>query len=146
MTDVHQFNRIVTEFRLTREQAMRQGPAGRVTKVAPHAVRQLLAGAAKDRVAIMAFLGNDSVAQIYSGKVGKVEEARGWFNVLDPQFNLHLRDTALRTGYVVRRAGIVSVAFYDGHGDPVVTFFGMRERGKPQPKGWIDLAEGLPQA
>lgn len=146
MTDVHQFNRIVTEFKMTREQALRLGPAGMVTKVAPQAVRQLLAGAARDRVAIMAFLGNDGVTQIYSGKVDKVEEAGGWFNVLDPQFNLHLRDTALRSGYVVRRAGILSVEFYDDRGDLVVTFFGVRERGKPQPKGWMDLAEGLPKA
>lgn len=146
MTDVHQFNHIVTEFKLTREQALRLGPAGMVTRVAPQAVRQLLQGAARDEVKIMAFLGNPGMTQIYSGKVAKVEEAGGWFNVLDPQFNLHLRDTAFRSGYVVRRAGIVSVEFYDDQGDLVVTFFGVRERGKPQPKGWTDLADGLPKA
>lgn len=143
MDDVHQFNRIVAEFHLSREQALRLGPAGMVTKVAPQAVRALLEGAARDKVAIMAFLGNAGVTQIYSGKIDQVKLAGGWLNVLDPDFNLHLRDTAFRSGYVVRRAGIVSVEFYDDQGELVVTFFGVRERGKPQPKGWMALANGL---
>jgi putative hemin transport protein len=42
----------------------------------------------------MAFLGNDATIQIYSGKINKVQEAGGYFNVLDPEFNLHLRDSA----------------------------------------------------
>lgn len=146
MTDVHQFNRIVGEFKMTREQAMRLAPPGAVTRVAPQALRALLTGAAAKRVALMAFVGNDGVTQIYSGKVDKVAEAGGWFNVLDPAFNLHVRDTALRSGYVVRRAGITSVEFYDDRGDLVVTFFGVRERGKPQPQAWTDLAQSLPSA
>ena len=146
MTDVHQFNRIVSEFGLTREQAMRLAPAGVVQKVAPQAVRKLLQDAAKDQVAIMAFLGNGALTQIFSGKVNKVEEAQGWVNVLDPDFNLHLRDSALRSGYVVRRAGVTSVEFFDDKGELVVTFFGVRERGKPQPQSWIDLTASLPKA
>lgn len=111
MTDVHQFNRIVTGFKLTREQAMRLGPPGTVTRVTPQAVRPLLEGAAKNQVAMAAFLGNDGVTQIYSGKINKVAAAGGFFNVLDPHFNLHLRDTAFRSGYVVRRAGIPRSSF-----------------------------------
>ena len=146
MTDVHQFNRIVSEFGLTREQALRLAPAGVVQKVTPQAVRKLLEDAAKDGVAIMAFLGNGALTQIYSGKVNKVMAAEGWFNVLDPDFNLHLRDSAFRSGYVVRRAGVTSVEFFDDQGELVVTFFGVRERGKPQPQSWLDLAAGLPKA
>ncbi len=146
MTDVHQFNRIVSEFGMTREQAMRLGPAGMVRRVQPGAVRALLEGAAKGQVAIMAFVGNGGAIQIYSGKIAKVAALDGWFNVLDPDFNLHLRDSALRAGYVVRRAGVTSVEFYDDRGELVVTFFGVRQPGKPQPQGWIDLAAGLPQA
>lgn len=146
MTDVHQFNRIVSEFGLTREQALRLAPGGVVQKVAPQAVRKLLEDAARNGVAIMAFLGNGALTQIYSGKVNKVMAAEGWFNVLDPDFNLHLRDSAFRSGYVVRRAGVTSVEFFDDQGELVVTFFGVRERGKPQPQSWLDLAASLPKA
>lgn len=146
MTDVHQFNRIVSEFGLSREQALRLAPAGVVQKVAPQAVRKLLEDASRQQVALMAFLGNGALTQIYSGKVNKVMAAEGWFNVLDPDFNLHLRDSALRSGYVVRRAGVTSVEFFDDAGELVVTFFGVRERGKPQPQAWLDLAASLPEA
>jgi DNA replicative helicase MCM subunit Mcm2 (Cdc46/Mcm family) len=67
-----------------------------VQKVAPQAVRKLLEDAAKNGVAIMAFLGNGALTQIYSGKVNKVMAAEGWFNVLDPDFNLHLQTRACK--------------------------------------------------
>jgi len=145
MTDVHQFNRIVSEFGMSREQALRLAPAGAARRIAPQAVRQLLEQAAARQVAIMAFVGNGAVTQIYSGRIGKVAAGGGWFNVLDPDFNLHLRDSAFRAGYVLQRAGVTSVEFFDDRGELAVTFFGVRERGKPQLQGWIDLTAALPQ-
>jgi putative hemin transport protein len=146
MTDVHQFAQIMREFHLTREQALRLAPAGVVERVTPAALRALLENAAKDKVAIMVFLGNDGLTQIYSGKIEKTMAAGGFFNVLDPDFNLHIRDTALRSGWVVKRGGVTSVEFFDNDGTQVVSFFGVRERGKPQPQAWVDLADSLPKA
>ena len=142
---MHQFNRIVGEFGMSREQALRLAPAGAARKVAPQAVRQLLEQAAGKGVAIMAFVGNGAVTQIYSGRIGKVAASGGWFNVLDPDFNLHLLDDAFRAGYVLQRAGVTSVEFFDERGELAVTFFGVRERGKPQPKAWTELTAALPQ-
>ncbi|RZT09118.1 putative hemin transport protein [Duganella sp. CF402] len=144
INDVHQFNRLLSEFGVTREQGLRLGPVDKVTRIAPQAVRQLLESAAKQQVEIMAFLGNDSAIQIYSGKINKVQEAGGYFNVLDPEFNLHLRDSALVSGYIVKRAGVVNVEFYDKEGNEVVSFFGVRSRENPVPQAWIDLTSALP--
>ncbi|MDZ5636214.1 hemin-degrading factor [Janthinobacterium sp. GMG1] len=146
MTDVHQFAQIMREFHLSREQALRLAPAGVVERVTPQALRTLLENAAKDKVAIMVFLGNEGLTQIYSGKIEKTMAAGGFFNVLDPDFNLHIRDTALRSGWVVKRGGVTSVEFFDNDGTQVVSFFGVRERGKPQPQSWVDLADSLPKA
>jgi putative hemin transport protein len=146
MTDVHQFAQIMREFHLSREQALRLAPAGVVERVTPQALRTLLENAAKDKVAIMVFLGNEGLTQIYSGKIEKTMAAGGFFNVLDPDFNLHIRDTALRSGWVVKRGGVTSVEFFDNDGTQVVSFFGVRERGKPQPQSWVDLANSLPKA
>ena len=146
MTDVHQFAQIMREFHLSREQALRLAPAGVVERVTPAALRTLLENAAKDKVAIMVFLGNEGLTQIYSGKIEKTMAAGGFFNVLDPDFNLHIRDTALRSGWVVKRGGVTSVEFFDKDGTQVVSFFGVRERGKPQPQAWVDLADSLPKA
>ena len=145
MTDVHQFAQIMREFHLSREQALRLAPAGVVERVTPAALRTLLENAAKDKVAIMVFLGNEGLTQIYSGKIEKTMAAGGFFNVLDPDFNLHIRDTALRSGWVVKRGGVTSVEFFDNDGTQVVSFFGVRERGKPQPQSWVDLADSLPK-
>lgn len=146
MTDVHQFAQIMREFHVTREQALRLAPAGVAERVTPAALRTLLENAAKDKVAIMVFLGNEGVTQIYSGKVEKTMAGGGFFNVLDPDFNLHIRDTALRSGWVLKRGGVTSVEFFDSDGTQVVSFFGVRERGKPQPQAWVELADSLPKA
>ena len=145
INDVHQFNRLLTEFGVTREQGLRLGPVDKVQRIDPKAVRQLLEQAAKQQVEIMAFLGNSSTIQIFSGKINKVQEAGGYFNVLDPEFNLHLRDSALVSGYIVKRAGVVNVEFYDKDGREVVSFFGVRSREKPVPQAWIDLTAALPK-
>lgn len=145
MTDVHQFAQILREFKLGREQALRLAPAGMVERVTPEALRTLLEAAAKDKVAIMVFLGNQGLTQIYSGKIEKTMAAGGYYNVLDPDFNLHIRDTALRSGWVVKRGGVTSIEFFDQEGTQVLTFFGVRERGKPQPQAWNDLADSLPR-
>ncbi|UMR30656.1 hemin-degrading factor [Massilia sp. MB5] len=146
MTDVHQFNRIVREFGLSREQAMRLAPAGVVQRISPQAMRKLLDDSAKQQLSIMAFLGNEAVTQIFSGKIEKTAASGEWYNVLDPNFNLHVRESALKTGYVVQRAGVTSVEFFDKDGELVVTFFGVRERAKPQPQSWVDLTRSLPKA
>ncbi len=146
MSDVHQFNRLLTEFKITREQALRLAPKGMAQRVAPAALRTLLDEAAKQKLPLMAFVGNGAVIQIYSGTIAKTAASEGWYNVLDPAFNLHLRDSAFKSGWVVRRAGVTSIEFYDTNGDLVVTFFGVRERGKPQPQSWTDLAASLPKA
>ena len=145
MSDVHQFNRLLTEFKITREQAMRLAPAGMVQRLKPEAVRTLLDEAAKQQLPIMSFLGNGAVIQIFSGKIARTAPGAGWYNVLDPAFNLHLRDSAFKSGWVVRRAGVTSVEFYDNEGEQVVSFFGVRERGQPQPKSWVDLTAALPK-
>lgn len=146
MSDVHQFNRLLGEFKISREQALRLAPKGMAQRVAPAAVRTLLDESAKQKLAIMAFLGNGAVTQIYSGTIARTAASGDWYNVLDPAFNLHLRDSAFKSGWVVQRAGVTSIEFFDTNGDLVVTFFGVRERGKPQPQAWTDLAASLPKS
>ncbi len=146
INDVHQFNRLLTEFGVSREQAMRLAPPGAAQRITPQAVRTLLEGVAKNQIKFMTFLGNGATIQIYSGTVSKVAEAGGYFNVLDPEFNLHLRDSAFASGWVVKRAGVTSVEFFDQNSEQVVSFFAVRERNKPAPQPWIDLAAALPRA
>jgi len=146
ITNVHQFTQLLREFGVSREQALRLAPTGAAERLQPSAVRTLLQGAAASQERIMAFVGNEGVTEIFSGKVKRVEEVGGYFNVLDPDFNLHLLDSKFKSGWITRRAGLSSVEFYDTDGTLVVTFFAWREQGKPQPKSWDALLQSLPRA
>ncbi len=59
-----------------------------------------------------------------------------WLNVLDDDFNMHLRDTAVASAWVVKKPtvdGIVtSLELFDDKGDNLVIFFGKRKPGEPR--------------
>lgn len=144
MAEPGQFNAIIGEFGLTREQALRLAPPGRAFRLAPQALRILLDGVVRQQLPVMALLGNAGVTQIYTGMLsGAVPDSAG-YAVQAPGFRLHLQDKAIRSGYVVQRAGAMSVEFFGDEGEPVVTFVGLRDRARPQ--AWSDLVRDLPKA
>ncbi|QHJ00608.1 hemin-degrading factor [Xylophilus rhododendri] len=145
ITDVHQFSRLLSRFGVERQQAFRLAPAGKAVALQARAVRPLLQEAAARKVALMAFVGNAGVTEIYSGNIDKVQEVGGYFNVLDPKFNLHLRDSAFRSAWLLERGSIHSVEFFDDQGQLAVSFFGVHGRGEPQPAAWVELVRGLPR-
>jgi putative hemin transport protein len=146
MSDANQFNRLLGEYGVEREQAMRFAPAGAVQRVTPQALRQLLDDASARKLPIIAFLGNEAVTQIYTGTIERTAASGEWYKALAPGLDLQLRVGALTSGYVVQRAGATSVEFFDKDGELVVSFFGVRERGKQQPQGWFELTRALPKA
>jgi putative hemin transport protein len=79
--------------------------------------------------------------------VHKVFESNGWFNVMDEDFNLHLREAGVATSWVVRKPttdGLVTaLELYDAAGELVAQFFGERKPGKPELPAWRELAETL---
>jgi putative hemin transport protein len=146
MSDANQFNRLLGEYGVEREQSMRFAPTGAVQRVTPQALRQLLDDASARKLPIIAFLGNEAVTQIYTGTIERTAATGEWYKALAPGLDLQLRVGALTSGYVVQRAGVTSVEFFDKDGELVVSFFGVRERGKQQPQGWLELTRNLPKA
>jgi len=70
--------------------------------------------------------------------------------VLDPDFNLHLRQAGIDHGWVVKRPAkdgmITSVEFYDAKGEQVVNFFSRRDRNKEETTAWRAIVATLPKA
>src|SRR3546814_4658978 len=68
----------------------------------------------------MIFVGSPGMVQIHTGPVTTLKQVGPWFNVLDPGFNLHLRDGDITEAWVVRkptRDGIVTaLEVYDAEG------------------------------
>ncbi|MAF06211.1 MULTISPECIES: ChuX/HutX family heme-like substrate-binding protein [unclassified Herbaspirillum] len=149
LTDVHQFPRLLRELKLTREQALQLIGPDSAWRIAPQAAQALLENARERQQPIMVFVSNGGMTQIYSGLIGKTAVAGDWYNVLDPDFNLHLRAKAVDHGWVVRRPTdhgmITSVEFYDAQGKQIVNFFSRRDRGQPETMQWRNMVEALPR-
>jgi hypothetical protein len=135
---------IMREFHLSREQALRLAPAGVVERVTPEALRTLLENAAKNKVAIMVFLGNEGLTQIYSGKIEKT--------ILPAASSTCWTRTSTCTSATrpCAAAGSSSGAASPPSNSSITKArkwspFGVRERGKPQPQSWVDLADFLPK-
>jgi putative hemin transport protein len=144
LKDTHGFFSILKRFRVAREQALRLAPEGYATKIASTATRQMLELAASRETPIMVFIGNRGCLQIHTGLVHNIRMfGSEWLNVLDEDFNLHLRDTAVASAWIVRKPtmdGIVtSLELFDGGGDTLVIFFGKRKPGTAEGEAWRSI-------
>jgi putative hemin transport protein len=147
MKDTHEFFGLVNRFKLKRTQALRLAPDNHVKEVPVDTPRKILQAASETQVPIMVFVGSRGCIQIHTGEVTKVLETGPWFNVLDPDFNLHLREDAITSCYVVKKPsvdGIVtSIEVFDEKGEMIVQFFGKRKPGIPELESWRELVSSV---
>ena len=151
MTDTHQFFGLLRQFGLERQQAFSLVEGRFAHRVDPGAVRQMLLAASLDGTPIMVFVGSPGCIQIHTGPVKRVEpmEMRGktWLNVLDPGFNLHLREDRIGHAWIVEKPGdhgtVTSLEVFDDQGELMAMFFGARKPGKPELPAWQQLLEPL---
>lgn len=146
ITDVHQFNRIMRDFKLAREQAVRLGPTDKVRALAPDAAQVLLQTAAKDGIPIMVFLSNGAVTQVHGDKIHNVRAEGDWLVVDDPSSFITLNKTAIDRAWAIERGGVFSIDLFDANGDLILSFFGVRSKEDPNPAPWINLVKRLPAA
>lgn len=148
LRDTHDFHGLLTRFGVTRTQGLRLAGPTRARPVAPTALRETLTAAAERALPIMVFVGNRGCIQIHTGPVMTLRETGPWFNVLDPTFNLHLRETAIDTAWVVSKPtddGVVtSLELFDAAGEAIATLFGSRKPGKPEDPNWRALCAQQP--
>ncbi len=148
LKDTHDFHGMLKKFGVARTQAIRmaEGTFTRRLPVSTH--RTIFETAAQDELPIMVFVGNNGCIEIHTGPIEKVLEARGWYNIMDPDFNLHLREEGIHETWLVRKPtedGVVtSVELYDETGKEIAQIFGKRKPGIPELDAWRTLAESLP--
>lgn len=148
LQDTHDFFGLLQEFGVARLQAMRLAEREFAYPVTKAALRQMLEAASSTETPIMCFVGNPGCIQIHTGPVNKLKEMGPWFNILDPGFNLHLREDAIAESWVVRkptRDGIVtSLELFDADGFCFTQFFGERKPGKAELESWRKIISELP--
>ena len=133
MQDTHEFHGLLRELKLTRTQALRLAGPERARPVAANSIQLLLEGAAATGERVMIFVGNRGIVQIHIGTIHKVVRASGWLNILDPRFNLHLRDTDIASAWAVTKQSvegpILSLELFDAAGATIAQVFGKRTEG-----------------
>jgi len=147
MVDTHDFFPLLKRFGLTREAALQMAGTERARLVDRRSYRTILERAAADERPIMVFVGNRGVIQIHTGPVRNLRQFGEWFNVLDPEFNLHLHEPQIARSWVVRkptRDGYVhSLEIFGEQGEEWAYFFGARKPGKPQDPWWEETVTAL---
>lgn len=149
LKDVHHFHGLTRRYGVSRQLAFRLAPDGHAWRLDQDASATLLTRAAEQGPPIMVFVGNRGIVQIHTGPVERIKRVGEWINVLDPGFNLHLRDEAIAETWLVRRPSrdgiITAVEAFDAQGNSVLSFFGKRVEGEAELPAWRDLAESLPR-
>ncbi|MCD0493604.1 hemin-degrading factor [Chromobacterium violaceum] len=148
LNDVHAFHPFLRRWQVSRRQGFRLAPAGQAWRVREDAVEQLLRRAAATETPIMVFAGNRGMIQIHTGPVRNIQVVGDWLNVLDPDFNLHLRTDLIAEAWVTRKPGdngvVTSLELFDEQGESLATFFGERKPGRPERAEWVTLLGELP--
>jgi putative hemin transport protein len=143
MQDTHEFFPLLRRFGLMRGDAYRHA-GERARPAALGALAALLDAAVAAQTKIMIFVGNQGCLQVFSGAVHRVLRTGPWLNVMDPGFNLHLREDRVASAWVVAKptkSGIVrSLELLDDKGEAIALVFRKRDdRAKPEDPDWSKL-------
>jgi putative hemin transport protein len=152
MKNTHEFFGLLRKFEVERQQSFRFAEGQFTRRLDTSAIRGLLLEASFDGTPIMCFVSSTGCIQIHTGPVMRIEpmDIRGvqWINVIDPSFNLHLREDSIANVWAVEKPtsdGIVtSVEAFDEKGDLMAMFFGARKPGQIEKTAWRDIVSKLP--
>lgn len=149
MKDTHDFFGMLRKHQVSRLDAVALAEGKFTYKLDKGSLRQMLETAASTHLPIMVFVGNRGNIQIHQGKVQTIRVMDNWLNVLDPDFNMHLREDHVDTVWVVEKPttdGVVTgIEVFDSKGEMIVQFFGLRKPGIPELAKWRELVATLPR-
>jgi len=147
MEDTHEFFGLLKTYGVGRRQALRLIGSEFAEPLHVDAAAGVLNRASETGTPIMVFVANPGMIQIHTGPVQRIATRGEWLNVLDDEFNLHLRTTAVTDAWAVRKPtqkGIVtSVEVFNAAGDLIVQFFGKRKPGEAELGEWRTIVGAL---
>ena len=147
MTDVHQFFGLLKRHSLTRQQAFRLVSDDLACQVDNRALSQLLNDARQAGNEIMIFVGNRGCVQIFTGTVDKVVPMKGWLNIFNPAFTLHLLEETIAESWVTRKptadGHVTSLELFAADGTQIAQLYGQRTEGEPEQSQWRSQIDAL---
>ncbi|MBN8823107.1 MULTISPECIES: ChuX/HutX family heme-like substrate-binding protein [unclassified Spirosoma] len=140
MQDTHEFFSLLRKHKLEREQGLKLAPEGHAKQISVDQLKKLFETAAQRELPIMIFASSPGCIQIHTGPVKKLVSMGPWYNVLDPEFNMHLREDQINSIWVTRKPtkdGIVTgLDLFDKDGNTIALIFGKRKPGVPEMREW----------
>ncbi|MDQ6478703.1 ChuX/HutX family heme-like substrate-binding protein [Dyadobacter sp. LHD-138] len=145
LKDTHEFFGLLRKYKLSRKEALRHAPEGYAYQIKPESMKAVFDAASETALPIMVFVSNPNCIQIHTGPIKKIFVMGPWLNIMDPAFNLHLREDAIDEAWVVKKPtedGIVTgIELIDKDGVMFNQFFGKRKPGSPELAAWQELVE-----
>ncbi|MGE0973150.1 hemin-degrading factor (plasmid) [Klebsiella sp. WOUb02] len=140
MTDVHDFFLLLHRHNISRQQAFNAVSDDLAYRVDNSAVQGILNQAQAERNDIMIFVANRGCVQIFTGIIEKLEPLRGWLNIFNERFTLHLKDDAIIESWVTckptKDGFVTSLELYSADGNQIAQLFGQRSEGLPEQAIW----------
>lgn len=147
LKDTHDFIKLLRVHTVDRRRALRLAGEAFAFPVAPGLLTETLHSAAAGEVPLMVFAGNHGCLQIHSGPVRRVRAMGPWINVLDGDFDLHVRQDRLVEAWWVRKptadGDVHALEFFDDSGVLAIQLFGVRKPGLPERDDWRGLLATL---
>lgn len=148
LKDTHDFFPMLRKFKVGREQALTHIGSDFAYQVENDSARRVLDSVRDKQCEMMVFVGNRGCIQIHTGPVEKLVEYGPWYNVLDPMFNLHLREDHIARTWVTKKptedGTVTALEVFDGEGELIATFFGKRKPGIPELELWREIIDEIP--
>lgn len=149
LTDTHQFLQMVRKLKMNRLGAYRIVGAPYVRPLAPDCLGALLDGLGEQGFPFMLFVGNRGCIEIHGGPAQTIKPTGPWLNILDPDFNLHLRGDHVAEVWAVtkptKHGPALSVEAFDAEGGLILQAFGMRVGDVDHTADWDALVATLPE-
>jgi putative hemin transport protein len=147
MRDVHEFFPMLRRHGVDRRGSLDLMGAAHVRRLGEGTATALLNAASAAALPIMCFVGSRGCIQIFTGKVKTVKAMGPWINVLDPGYDLHLREDLVAEAFEVRKPSkdgeLTAIELYDRERNLIAQFYGERRRDHPEEAGWRQLTGSL---
>ena len=148
LKDTHDFFMMLRKYGVTRTQALRLAPdTEHAHEISKDGIVKMLEIVAEKKIPIMVFTGNPGNIQIHTGPIRKTMWHENWYNIMDPDFNMHLDMTKIAQTWVVRKPTedgmVTSIEVFNEMGELIVQFFGKRKPGIPELEEWREVVRQL---
>ncbi|BDD08438.1 hemin-degrading factor [Fulvitalea axinellae] len=147
LKDTHDFFGMIRKHKAHRYDALELAGEQFAYRVKIDSLQPLLEKVAADQFPIMIFAGNRGNIQIHQGKVKNIKPMGDWLNIMDPNFNMHLRTSLVHDAWVVKKpttdGEVTSIELFDKDKELVTQFFGLRKPGIPEREQWREYVSQL---